>query len=216
MRSLNPWLSIWLRPRETIRDIVETRIAYRVHMLAVLYGVELVLNRSIRKHVGDMMPWSWIWIGAMVLGPLVGLVLLYVGSFAFRWVGRKLGGNATFAEVRAAYAWSFLPGIVSFVFFAPYFLLFRWESFTSETPQLDALLSQSEALSLLMMVVGTGIVISSLVLGVWQMVILSKTLGEVHGFSAWRGLWTWLIPGLAFLAVLFAILVLQQAIYVGP
>ncbi len=87
MRSLNPWLSIWLRPRETIRDIVETRIAYRVHMLAVLYGVELVLNRSIRKHVGDMMPWSWIWIGAMVLGPLVGLVLLYVGSFAFRWVG---------------------------------------------------------------------------------------------------------------------------------
>ena len=216
-QPLNPWLSIWFRPRATIRYIVDTDPAYRVHLLAVLYGLVQGLDSAINRSLGDLFPWYGVLLLVLIAGSLVGgLLNLYVGSAILWWVGRKLGGRGTFDEVRAAYAWSFLPVIAGGIFFVPYFLIFRGESFTSATPRVDALMSQSSAFLFIMIAVGIWMVVGSIVLTIWQLVILSKTLAEVHGFSAWRGFLTYFIPGVVFFILLFVILVLPRAIYIGP
>jgi ABC-type proline/glycine betaine transport system permease subunit len=52
------------------------------------------------------------------------------------------------------------------------------------------------------------------VVAIWQFVILCKAVGEAHEFSAWRGLGTWMLAGLAMVAFAFAILILI-GIFVG-
>jgi len=215
-QPLNPWLSIWFHPRRTIRYIVETNPTEKVHLLAALAGMVNLLDRAMRGSWGDGMAWYLILILIAVFGSLAGIVGVYIGGEIFRWVGGKLGGVATSQQVRAAIAWSYLPGIVSVIPVFIYILAVRQEAFTSATPRLDALAAQSPGFSFLMIFVGVWLVVIGVVLGVWQFVLLSKTLGEVLGFSSWRGLATWLLPAAVVFVLLFALFVLPKVLYFGP
>ncbi len=216
VQPLNPWTSIWFNPRKTIRYIVDTDVGYRVHLLAMLAGVAQALDRAVSRDYGDSMPWYVVLLLAVMLGALGGLVNLYVGGAILRWVGGKLGGKATFAEVRAAIAWSSLPTIVGMVFPLIAIAFFREEAFTSATPRLNAWVQQSDLNAVLVMMLGLVMVFGGMMMGIWQLVLLSKTLGEVNGFSAWRGLLTFLLPGFVLLLLIFIVFVLPQAIYIGP
>ena len=215
-QPLNPWLSIWFRPRATIRYIISTDPTYRVYSLAALGGISKVLDRAMSRAWGDSMAWYWIVLLVLVGGPVAGVFGLYIGGAIFRWVGSKLGGAATSEEVRAAIAWASLPGIAGLVFIIPYLIFLRSEAFTSETPRLDAIVAQSPAWAILVSLLGIYLIVIGVVLSLWQLVLLSKTLGEVHGFSAWRGFLTYFIPSFVFFILLFVIFVLPRAIYMGP
>ncbi len=208
LQPLNPWFAIWIRPRETIRYIVAADVNYHLYLLATIVGVLQTLGSAIESKTGDILPWYVVVIGILVVGPLSGVLNLYIGGAVFRWVGSRLGGSGTFKAVRAAYAWSFLPNIIGAFPYILYVLLFRSEAFSSKTPQFDVRLSQNPALSSYVFGWGLLLMIGGFVSLIWQPVILSNTLGEVHGFSAWRGLLTFLIPVVIISILLFAILVL--------
>jgi hypothetical protein len=44
--ALSPWLTIWIKPKQTIRRIVDSDPQYQVIFLAVLVGIIQVLNQS--------------------------------------------------------------------------------------------------------------------------------------------------------------------------
>jgi hypothetical protein len=203
---LNPWLSIWTRPRATIRQIVDTDPTYMVHPLVALGGVAQALDRASNRNLGDRLPLAGILALAIFLGPVFAMIGLYLFGALMRWTGSWLGGVATTKEVRAAIAWGELPTVVSLLLWIPMLALFKEEIFTSESPQLES------NLSLMVVLVGLGLV--GLVLGIWQTVLLIKTVAEVHRFSAWKGLGTWMLSGLVVLVpvvmvVLGAILFLR-------
>lgn len=52
-QTLSPWLTIWVKPRETIRRIVDSDPQYQVIVLTVLAGFAESLNRASAKDGGD-------------------------------------------------------------------------------------------------------------------------------------------------------------------
>ncbi len=98
----------------------------------------------------------------MLVGAVGGLLGFYVKAWLFRWIGTWMGGQATAAEVRAALAWGGeLPAAVGFGLIWP---LFVWAGLRT---LIDGL---------------------SLLLGVYQVLMVCLTLAEVNRFSPWKAL----------------------------
>ena len=193
---LNPWFSMWLHPRRTIRQIVETNPERLVLSLAAVGGfVEGLINMA-SDSKGDDMSLRAILLATLIVGPIMGIVGLWVGGFLLRWTGGWIGGQADARRIRATLAWANVPLIWSLLLWIPALLLFGRELFTAATPVLDA----SAALSGLHLVFSLGIGIISL----WSFVAFLHALGEVQGFSAWRSLLNSFLALLVFLVPLFA------------
>jgi Yip1-like protein len=47
---------------------------------------------------------------AAIAGPIAGIIALYIGSALIRWTGHWIGGKASARTIRAAMAWSTVPG----------------------------------------------------------------------------------------------------------
>lgn len=179
-RSLNPWLSIWTRPRETIQQIVDRDPQEMVLLLAAVTGFSEVLNQASMRGLGDTLEWPMILVVAAIAGPLGGIVGLYLGGFLIRWAGSWIGGVGSPQHIRAALAWSGVPKIWALALWIPEAALFGPELFSSETPRIEADPSLAYAL------IGFGLV--EMVIGIWALVIFLKCLGQVQGFSAWKAL----------------------------
>jgi hypothetical protein len=191
-RSVSPWRSIWLRPRETIRRIVDSDPSKRVLLLAVLEGIGQSLDRASLRNVGDRLSLPGVLLLCTIVGTIFGPALLYLGGALVRWTGSWLGGQASAAHVRAAIAWGLVPDVWALLLWIPELLLFREELFTSRTPRID-----DEPL-LALALLGSAAV--QIVAVLWSAVTVLKCVGEVHRFSAWKAL-------LAAILALFALVV---------
>lgn len=108
---------------------------------------------------------------------------------------------ASSQEARAAIAWGQLPSACSLVLWVPLLLLIGNEMFTTE------MAATEEDLVVAFVLMGIGLV--QVVLGIWQIVLLTKCLAEVHQFSAWKGLGALILAGLlVFMIVIVPLIVL--------
>lgn len=178
--SVTPLLSIWTRPRQTIRHIVETDPGRHVILLAALAGVGETLDRASGRSLGDTLPFGVILAFGLILGPIAGIISVYLGGALYRWSGSWLGGQATSEQVRASLTWSYVPVIAVLPLWIAQILLVGEEMFTTATPRLDA----NPFLAVLLL----GIIAIEVIAAIWAFVLLLHTLAEVHKFSAWRAL----------------------------
>lgn len=185
----NPWLSIWLRPRETIRTIVDYDPGYNVLTIVSLVGILEFLNRASNKSLGDQVSFMAIFFLAVIFGPLGGLIKLAISGAVIAWTGSKIGGQATSREVRTALAWSEVPFLINFLLFG-ITLAFLGEELFKDDMQFD--IDQDVLVAQILLFGGVGI---SAVLGIWSFVIKVLALSEVQGFSAWRALGNLILAG---------------------
>jgi hypothetical protein len=167
--TINPFLTIWTKPRATTRAIVDTNPAFRVLPLAILGGVLEALQLESLVFAGDQLTVPITLLIAIVIGPPLGLVLLYAGAWVVQMSCLLLGGQADSREVRAALAWSSVPLLATL----PLWII-----------RLPLLGRVSAHPALIYPLVATFV--PELILSVWWMVITAKALGEVQRFSAWR------------------------------
>ena len=163
--ELNPWVSMWTEPQATIRQILDRDPTPLVLILAPRLGIAEALTRN------SALAYSSIeaFVGLVVTGAILGVVILYLGAYLIRWTGGWMGGTASLVSIRAAYAWSSLPKILSGIL-----LLAAWG--------VAALMPGPIAgmdLAVILMIV---------TLAVWGVVLHCHCLGEVQGFSAWKAL----------------------------
>lgn len=175
---LEPWITIWTRPRATVRWLVENHPERNLLLLAALGGITQVLDRAVWRSLGDRLPLLTILGFAVVGGIITGIAAMYLGSALLRWTGSWLGGKASPEEVRTAVAWANVPLVVALALWIPELALFGKELFTSATPQIDS----SPALLAALIVFG----LLDLTLAVWAVVIFVTGLSEVQGFSVWK------------------------------
>jgi hypothetical protein len=116
----------------------------------------------------------------VVIGPIAGLIGLYLYGWLFRLTGRWLGGNAYPIEVRAAIAWSAVPQLWGAILQVLKLVLVVYVLYANAT---NYYVSSSTLLATL----GISFLLES-VIGIWSLVVLLKSLGEVHNFSAWKAL----------------------------
>ena len=196
--TMNPWFSMWLHPRRTIRQIVATDPDRFVLLLAAVGGIVEALTNATSDSQGDNLSLRTILLTALIAGPLMGIVGLWLGSILLRWTGGWIGGQADSRRIRTALAWANVPLLWSLILWGPALLLFGAELFATATPIIDA----STMLSGLYMVFSFGIGTVS----IWAFVVFLHALGEVQGFSAWKALGNSILAGLVVLVPLLAII----------
>ena len=198
--TLNPWISIWTKPKLTIAQIVKSDPEKMVPLLAMLAGITQVLSRASSRSSGDQIELAYILLLAGIMGPISGVISLFLVSALISWTGKWIGGAAPQVNIRAAYAWSGIPSICMLVLWLPELILFGQELFTSETLHLDA----NAFLSYVYM--GFGVV--EIVLFVWGFILFLACLSQVQGYSVWKALLNVLFIFLLFLAFIAGIVLI--------
>ena len=196
-KQLNPWVSMWTRPRATIQQIIDTDAAHLVLVLAAIAGVSQSLDQASIRSAGDILGLSAIMIAAAIGGSIGGLISLYIGGALIRWTGSWIGGQGSQLNLRAAFAWSNVPVIWGMILWVPELALFGKELFTSEMPVIEA----SGTLSLLLFLFG----VVEITIGIWAFVLFLKCVGQVQGFSAWKALGNLVLAALVIMVPLAVI-----------
>ena len=164
-KATHPLISIWARPRATMRHIVDTNPRHLVLQLAVLTGVAEVFGTAGPQDFGKKFGVPLTLLLFLVVGSILGVLALYVGGKLLHWSGRWLGGRASLAEVQSAFAWSTVPRI-------------------STLPiVLTAILLSDQSW------VGSSFYFAPIILlDVWSVVLLVICIGEVQRFSTLKSL----------------------------
>jgi len=201
---LNPWIAIWVRPRATMRQILETDPRRFVHRLVAIGWTAGMAQGLVLSDWGDAVPAVFlpvVFVLTAALGSALGLVLLYLNGFLLRLTGRWLEGQGDAVSIRAALAWcQAVPSIWRLSLIPPWIAALGGEAFHFRF-EVERLF---EPVFLLMLLIQVAV-------AAWQLVVFLKCLGEAHRFSAWRALSAVVLEVLILLAP-FAILVL---IWVG-
>ncbi len=187
----SPWLTIWFKPQQTIKRVTQTNDIGRVLFLGAAAGVVSCLSWSETSPLSG----RGVLAIALVFGPILGLFQLVISSALYTWVGRRLGGKASFRQMRSAYAWSMVPMVLWLavvigvsLFYGPSFLA----AMLSEQKDGDSL--------------GKDIALAMIGLAAtWSIVLLVRTCGAVQNFGVFRSLATLLAPTLVLVAIAFSV-----------
>lgn len=195
--DLNPWKTIWSRPRETYRYLIARRPDYMVVLLAVVSGIYNAINQKSMKSAGDTESLGFILGSSLVGGLFTGLIFLFLFSWLIKHTGRWLGGKAESLELRVVYAWSSVPSLLGISMLTIQLIIFGKDIFTSTMASLDA--------SIFNQVIFWGTTFLETGLGVWSFIWFIVGVSEVHGVSKWRAFFSML---LAFLLLILPFVLL--------
>lgn len=195
----NPWIEIWTKPKVTIRAIINTFPEQYIIPLAILSGIAQALDEASANNMGDDLSIGTIMLFAIVIGAIVGLLTMYIGSAITNWIGNKLGGTADVIETRSAVAWAGIPIVFGLVLWLPQLALYGSDMFTSYAPRIT-----QNPIPLLIV----GII--EIIKNVWAFGLLIACLSEVQRFSEWKAFVTLLIPGIVIFVSFFLCLTLSN------
>lgn len=183
---INPWLKIWTSPRETIRAVVGFNPKHLFYFLAAIYGFTMLLQLAQDFSLGFRVSAIWIVGVSLVLSVGVGALAFNIFAALLYWTGKWVGGNASFAHVRAAVAWAYVPSLVNTAIWLVMIGIFGSQIFM-------ATFADTVFTGYQLPVVFFGM-LAQVVASVWGFFIGLQTLAEVQGFSAWKALLNILIP----------------------
>jgi hypothetical protein len=194
---MNPWLSIWLQPRQTIREHVDNVSYGKIFLFTALLGFTFSLDHAQSQLLGDKYELAPILISSVITGIVFGFLFWYAISRLSLWMGHLFNGHGTWEEVRGATLWASIPFIAKLGLWLIQLLLFGHENFTEVAPVIES--------SLLLVILFNLFLLLQILLVIWYVFVFSKAIAEVHGFSAWKGLGVSLIS--YFILVLTIILI---------
>lgn len=175
MDPINPWVSIWKRPRATILQVASEDPKRGLWMLAAIYGFLSLLNVFQAVALGYFVSLFPILFLAIVFSPLWGYLIFNVWGGIVYGVGKLLGGKAPFPLIRAAYGWSCVPFIIS-IFVWTILLSVFGVSLFQNFPE-NYLVNDKEIVLLF------ASLIVKVAISIWSLVIFINALSEVQQFS---------------------------------
>ncbi|WP_176524420.1 YIP1 family protein [Bacillus sp. AFS075034] len=180
-KKSNPWFTIWIKPRETVRYMEENYSLIYIYILVAIGGISEALNVAALQNFGDRMSITSIIAYAFIMGPISGILGLYIFQFLFKWTGKWIGGKATSQELKYVFGAMKIPLIWYLLLWIPELSIFGTEPFYSEMKSVlnsDILLYVYIILGIIKVGLGMGIVL----------VLFVKCLSEVQQFSIWRAI----------------------------
>lgn len=200
----NPWKSIWLHPRATIRGILAENPRKSLWLLAWIYGFTSLLNGFQSFPLAIRTGFIPVFILAVVLAPFWGYLFFAIWSWVVIFVGKLLKGRATFETARAAYAWSCVPLLANSVLWILLSVFFNQLLFFGS--QTNQVLSDPAVTVLFIILIG------KLVFSIWSLVLYLQTLAEVQQFSILRSIGNVILASIliGIVCILFRIIFLQS------
>lgn len=191
--KLNPFFSIWLSTRKTIRYVLENKSLKYALIIAAIAGIPSGFNAFESLSAIFNFPFLVLILVSLVIGPFLSLLGVGISTLIFTFVGKWIGGVGTFGEMAKAMGVVTIPAI----WLSPYFILSSVITYSGN--QVDPL-SVISASMIIWMIFSALIMI---VFAIWMIVIQSQLIGEVHQFSSWRGFATLVIPSIVFFIIVF-------------
>jgi signal peptidase I len=183
----SPWRSIWWHPQATIKGLATSTSPPQVLLLAALAGIGGAITYLANV---QSLHWFAVLALAVVLGPLTGILRLFIDAALYAWSGRLLGGRAGQAQMRTVLAWSSVPNVIALPVLLGALALFQQRflrAYVRPDAEPDPLLI---AISILL--------VAALV---WSVFIAVRGIGAVQGFGILRSLVNAAMPPLALLAL---------------
>lgn len=196
-QQLNPWTSVWFHPRKTVQFVMEYKTGSFVLMVAAITGIIHFLDQATGEDLVETWNMAAILLVALLAGPIIGVIGLYIGSGIYHALSRLLGGLGTFEETRKAFTVSNLIVVIGGIIWIPDLLILGQGNFTSD-PDFSF--------------VQTGWLLISLLINfavwIWSLVVLIATLSEVHRFSAWKAVLAVFLPIIILVVIVIVIVAL--------
>ncbi len=182
----NPWLSIWVQPRETIREIINFDPKYKLFVLCALYGFPMAMSFAQSFSLSSQFPTWSIVIAALVVCTFLGYIGISISTWLLHVTGKWIKGSGTYQTIRAAVAWSNVPNAITSLTWFLLLGIFGGKIFCREFSESTFIGYQAGVVFLIFLIQS--------IVSIWGFIILLKTLGEAQGFSAWRALLNIAIP----------------------
>jgi hypothetical protein len=185
-----PWLSMWFRPRQTVRRLVESNPRKGFFCLSWIYGFPAVLRIFQEISLGVSLGSSWIILLAVVLALPVGWIILQYMTAIIFLLGKVIRGGATYIDVRVAVSWATIVNLAPVAMWIILISVFRQHLFFLEFT--DQLFTGPE------FGVMVAMFVTLFVAWVWWLIIFLHSLSEVQGFSFWMALLNLVLAGIIF------------------
>lgn len=171
----NPWLSIWVRPRKTIQNIISVNPNHRLGILACIYGFCSLMNLAQLYVLGYRFSLPVLLIGIVVFSFFWGYFLLTIFSWLIFKVGSWLKGAGSFVHIRAVAAWASVPLAINAIAWGLLIILFGLDLFKG--------FSGRETLSSTQMNTILTILLVKLAMSIVSLIIYLQGISIVHQFS---------------------------------
>jgi hypothetical protein len=161
----SPWLTIWIKPRQTVKTIIGKKNNYHLFLLSLLYGFGIISYSFSQINFSSISQIFFVIVATLLTGPFIYLCLSVYSWFVYK-IGQCFKGAALYRSVRIAITWSLIPCVgFSLLFFL-----------------IDALKQYPTGVRLLE--------ILGIILAIWSFILLLCSLSEVHKFSKWKSFFT--------------------------
>lgn len=200
---------MWTRPRETVRQQLDTDPWRHVLLLAALAGMSGNLgNQSIAY--SEELPGRLFTMGSLALaGAVFGLAWIFIMGWLVGLTGRMIGGVGYALDCRCALAWSSVPGIwltPLYLAMGLYYLVAGPYAFVGGAPRPGQSVFEIFPVWILVVMAVSVIVV------IWQLVITCQAVGESHRFSSLRGFGALLLTLLLIMGVFIALMIVIMVI----
>lgn len=193
----SPWLTIWLSPRETIREIANIPSKGKLFILAYLSALNSCFAANYALSAGGVFFSQHYLIAALILSPLIGYLVFLCNACLFYFSGRILKGNANFSQVFRSIAWASVPSVIGFVFWSTFYLWMYLNPF-NPNPVVDFLIYSVPKL------IVTGCIVLTI-----------AVIKEVQGFSTLRSIGSYLLAVVFPMGMIFSFAILLFCIIFG-
>lgn len=198
----NPWIEIWSKPRETIRDIIQHNPSYNIFILSAIYGFPALLSLAQYLLLGKVFTLLPILILSAILAPIWGYIFFSFISFIIYQVGKWIGGIGKYKEVRAVLAWSNLPMIVNVIAWLVIIGIFGILLFQGLGDKIQ--LSRWEIFLVLFLL------LAQLIALIFSIVLFFRMLSEVQAFSIWKAILNTILALIFLLVVLIVLAIVVK------
>jgi hypothetical protein len=195
---VRPLHDVWLRPRRVARQLASVPIGRADYVLGAAQGVLnwLVLSRvqSVGAHTGV----ATILERALVIGPVAGLLGMYLRAAVYLRLGRRAQGVASRAQLVHVLAYSGVPMLASLLLWLLTAALAGRALFLANAP--------AHLAPFVLLVLRLQIVAHAMLVG-WSLLLQVMGLSEAEGLPIGRAFGVWVLGQVL---VLLALLLLRM------
>ena len=201
---MNPLLSIWSQPKNTVQYMLDNKpISYLVFLsISYSFATGILAFADTGFIVKFSLPVILLLI--TILSIIISIVGLGLSAVIYTWIGKLLGGTGTIRNTSYAVAAGFIPTIWTMPIGIIAVSLYGKNLFYK--PDIFSVTNMSIGFYLLHNLVLIGV-------SIYGIVVLSKGLGLVHNFSALRGFGAIMIFRSLGIAILLAVIILIPLLF---
>lgn len=176
---MNPLISIWTQPKETIRYVLEYKTWSYSFFILLLSAISVGLTSFADTDFIPDLPLIILVMLAIISTFIGSIISLFISAALYNWIGKWLGGTGNFSDMFQMTPIASIPLIWMLPINLLLVVVFGKSIFIGMDESV-AFMSLPATLLLLSNILTFG-------LSIFGFIILSKGIGIVHHFSSWRG-----------------------------